>query len=274
MKRLLHLGILMGLLAVCSAARADDPSAATLSLDREPHLRVPRIAGPLTIDGDLSKPEWQQAAVIAELVQDSPNPGAASPYHTEVRLLRDADHLYVAVHAVDPDPEHIQLHTLARDGNQDSDDHMSIVLDTFRDHRYAYVFRINTGGARQDGLLSVGSTNVDFSWDGIWDVKSRRTDVGWDLEIAFDTRSFQFDPASDQWGFNILRYMRRNDNDFVWFARPLAGSVFDLKHEGVIEGMAGLQQGNGWQISPYLLARSDQLNPAAKRFETDRKSVV
>ncbi|HEV2111280.1 MAG TPA: DUF5916 domain-containing protein [Gammaproteobacteria bacterium] len=266
MKSLSLLGVLFVLLAVSAGAQAAD-GAATLDVEHEPHIRVPQIAGPLVIDGDLSKPEWQQAAVIKDLVEDTPTPLGANPYHTEVRLLRDADHLYVAVHAVDPDPEHIQTHTLARDGNQDSDDHMSIVLDTFRDHRYAYVFRINSAGAREDGLLSVGSTSVDFSWDGIWDAKSRRTPEGWDLEIAFDTHSFQFDPASDQWGFNILRYMRRNDYGLVWFARPLAGSVFDLKHEGVIEGMAGLQQGNGWQISPYVLARSDQLNPASKRFE-------
>ena len=268
MKPLSSLGILFGLLALCTAAQAEDPATASLDVNRAPHVRVHRIQGPLTIDGDLSKPEWQQAAVIPDLVQDTPTAGAATPYHTEVRLLRDADHFYVAIHATDPDPEHMLIHTLARDGSQDADDHMTIVLDTFRDHRYAYVFRINAGGARQDGLLSVGSTNVDFSWDGIWDAKSKRTPEGWDLEIAFDTRSFQFDPASDQWGFNILRYMRRKDYGLVWFARPLAGSVFDLKHEGVIEGMAGLQQGNGWQISPYVLARSDQLNPGSKRFET------
>ncbi len=268
MKPLPLLCVLLGLLALPAAARADDSAAATLDVGQPPHLRVPRIPGPLVIDGDLSKPEWQQAAVIPDLLEDTPTPGAPNPYHTEVRLLRDADHLYVAIHAIDPDPEHIQLNTLARDANQDSDDHISIVLDTFRDHRYAYVFRINSGGARQDGLISVGSTSPDFSWDGIWDVKSKRTAVGWDLEIAFDTRSFQFDPGSDQWGFNVLRYMRRNDYGLVWFARPMAGSVFDLKHEGVIEGMAGLEQGKGWQVSPYVLARSDQINPGSKRFET------
>ena len=269
MKSFWYMLMMASVLAASSpAAWADDSGAATLSIDHEPHLQVPRIPGPLKIDGDLSKPEWQQAAVIPDLLEDSPTPMGTSAYHTEVRLLRDADHLYVAVHAVDPDPEHIKLHSLARDGNQDADDHISIILDTFRDHRYAYVFRINSGGAREDGLMTAGSSNVDFSWDGIWDAKSKRTPEGWDLELAFDTRSFQFDPASDQWGFNILRYMRRNDNAFVWFARPMAASVFDLRHEGVIEGMAGLEQGDGWQISPYVLARSDQLNPDSKHFET------
>ena len=263
------LGVLAWLVlaALWGSARAADSADATLDLGQPPHLRVPRIPGPLKLDGDLSKPEWSGAAVIPDLVEDSPNPMAANPYHTEVRLLRDDDHLYVAVHAVDPDPENVQTHTLQREGSQDSDDHMSIVISTFGDHRYAYVFRVNFGGARQDGLLSIGSSNVDFSWDGIWNAKSRKTPVGWDLEIAFNTRSMQFDPNSDQWGFNILRYMRRNDYDLVWFARPLAGSVFDIQHIGEIEGMAGMQQGGNWQLSPYVLARHDQLNPGDKSVE-------
>jgi Domain of unknown function (DUF5916) len=262
-------GILLSLalVALPLGARGDDAPQASLDLNQPPHLRVPRIPGPLKLDGDLSKPEWAGAAVIPQLIEDSPNPLAANAYHTEVRLLRDDDHLYVAVHATDPDPENIQTHTLQREGNQDSDDHMSIVISTFGDHRYAYVFRVNFGGARQDGLVSIGSTNVDFSWDGIWDAKARKTDTGWDLEIAFNTRSFQFDPSSDQWGFNVLRYMRRNDYGLVWFARPLAGSVFDIQHMGVIEGMAGMQQGGSWQLSPYVLARHDQLNPGDKSFE-------
>jgi hypothetical protein len=257
---------------ICGPALAADAPEATLDLARPPHLRVPQIAAPLNVDGDLNKPEWAGAAVIPDLVEDAPNPLAATPYHTEVRLLRDANHLYVGVHAVDPDPENNHNHTLVRDGDQGSDDHITVMIDPFRDTRYAYVFRVNSGGAREDNLLSGGgggsTLNQDTSWDGIWDAKVRRTAVGWDVEIAVDIRSFQFDPASDQWGFNILRYMRRNDYNLVWFARPLASNVFDLQHQGVLEGMAGLQKGSAWEFSPYLLARSDQLNPAAKRFAT------
>ncbi|MGE5624200.1 MAG: DUF5916 domain-containing protein [Bacillota bacterium] len=261
--------ITLPVILLCAPALAADAPEATLDLDRPPHLRVPQITGPLKLDGDLGKPEWAGAAVIPDLVEDTPNPGATNPYHTEVRLLRDTDHLYIAVHALDPDPENNHTHTLLRDGDQGIDDHITILVDPFRDTRYAYVFRVNSGGAREDALVSVAPNfSQNEGWDGIWDAKARRTPVGWDLEIAFDIRSFQFDPASDQWGFNILRYMRRNDYALVWFARPLASNVFDLQHQGVIEGMAGLQKGGDWEFSPYLLARSDQLNPDSKRFET------
>src|SRR5262249_52797842 len=134
-------------------------------------------------------------------------------------------------------------------------------------HRYAYVFLVNTAGAREDGLLSEGSSSVDFSWDGVWEAKARQVADGWDLEIAFDARSFQFRPGSDDWGFNVLRYFARDCMDLVWAGRPLSGSIFDLRHEGVLEGMAGIQQGNGLQVKPYLLARSDQTDPGAKRAE-------
>src|SRR5580692_6101954 len=79
-----------------------DPAPAPDLANYQPHLTVPHIAGPLKIDGDLSKPEWQQAAVIGDLVQALPFTGQPTLFHTQVRLLRDDDHLYVAVHAMDP----------------------------------------------------------------------------------------------------------------------------------------------------------------------------
>ena len=233
----------------------------------QPHLTVPRIAGPLTIDGDLSKPEWQQAAVIPDLVQTTPFTGQPTPFHTEVRLLRDDDHLYVAVHAVDPEPAKVSVRTLQRDVNQDPDDHVTIVINTFDDHKNAYAFRINAGGARDDGLEANGSTNADFGWDGIWEVKTRRVADGWDAEIAFSTRSLQFDPKSDRWGFNISRAVPRLSMVTKWaYIDPAAGS-FSPSRYGVLEGMAGLKSGSGLEINPYVLARSDQIDASAKRAQ-------
>src|SRR5579885_1170915 len=196
----------LSLSVLSGAALADAPPTSLAGLkEYQPHLTVPHIAGPLKIDGDLSKPEWQQAAVIPDLIQTTPFTGQPTPFHTEVRLLRDDDHLYVAVHAMDPEPDKVLVRSLQRDANQDPDDHITIVINTFDDHKNAYAFRINAGGARDDGLEANGSTNADFGWDGIWEVKTRRVDSGWDVEIAFSTRSLQFDPAADHWGFNVSR---------------------------------------------------------------------
>jgi hypothetical protein len=42
---------------------------------------------------------------------------------------------------------------LRRDINQDFDDHFEILVDSNHDRRGAYVFRLNSLGARNDGLV-------------------------------------------------------------------------------------------------------------------------
>jgi hypothetical protein len=255
----------LGLSLLSTGVLADDPAPATDLKNYQPHLTVPRIAGPLKIDGDLSKPEWSQAAVIPDLIQTTPFVGQPTAFHTEVRLLRDADHLYVAVHAVDPEPGKVLIHSLQRDVNQDPDDHITIVINTFDDHKNAYAYRINAGGGRDDGLEANGSTTADFGWDGIWEVKTRKVADGWDAEIAFSTRSLQFDPASDHWGFNVSRAVPRLALVTKWAYINPADSTFSPSRYGIIDGMAGLQAGSGLEINPYVLARSDQIDPTAKR---------
>ncbi|HEY4126840.1 MAG TPA: DUF5916 domain-containing protein [Gammaproteobacteria bacterium] len=249
--------------ALADPAPAEPPNLANY----QPHLTVPRIDHALVIDGDLSKPEWQQAAVIPDLLQVLPFTGQPTPFHTQVRLLRDNDHLYVAVHAIDPEPGKVLIHSLQRDANQDPDDHITIVINTFDDHQNAYAYRINAGGARDDGLEANGSTNADFGWDGIWEVKTRRVADGWDAEIAFSTRSLQFDTAVDHWGFNVSRSVPRFALVTKWAYINAADGTFSPSRYGIIDGMAGLQSGSGLEINPYILARSDQIDPSAKRAE-------
>src|SRR6185312_1197655 len=248
------------------AAAADPAPAPAVDLKTyQPHITVPRIAGPLKIDGDLSKPEWQQAAVIPDLVQATPFTGQSTPFHTEVRLLRDDDHLYVAVHAIDPEPDKVLIHSLQRDFNQDPDDHVTIAINTFDDHKNAYAYRISAGGDRDDGLEANGSTNADFGWDGIWEVKTKRVSDGWDAEIAFSTRSLQFNPAMDHWGFNISRSVPRLAMVTKWAYIDPSASSFSPSRYGILDGMAGLKAGSGLEINPYVLGRSDQIDPEAKR---------
>jgi len=261
MKTVPSLLLVLLLSAVVLPVRAADPAR------DQPHVTVPRIAGPLKIDGDLSKPEWKQAAIIPELTQNTPQTGQPTEFQSVVYLLRDDSHLYIGVHNVDPDPSRIQVHTLQRDGSQDYDDRVGIMLNPFDDHRDAYVFRVNASGARTDGVESNGSDNPDFGWDGIWEAKARRVPGGWDVEIAFSTRSLQFPASSDHWGFNISRTVPRSSLVMKWAIINPAYSGFSPQQYGILDGMAGLTSGSGLEIDPYVLARSDQIDPAAKRAE-------
>ena len=59
---------------------------------------------PPTVDGDLSDPVWQKAAVIDQFIQIVPDSGEPATERTEVRIVYDSDSLYIAayVHYTDP----------------------------------------------------------------------------------------------------------------------------------------------------------------------------
>lgn len=234
---------------------------AVRAADTAPRVAVGRVApGAITVDGRLDEPAWQQAGVIADLTQRNPHPGEATPYHTRVLLLRDDHTLYIGVRAEDPDMAQLSTHTQVRDGDQSNDDGLTIVLDAVDSRRVAYVFQVNAAGAMEDGLLSptpaINSGNgVDYNWDGVWHVATSRDEHGWIAEITIDTRGLQFDGARDSWGFNINRYVPRGLLSLNWSGVTLDSSVLNLQREGEITGMAGLEQGRGWDFEPYGLVK-------------------
>ena len=124
--------------------------------DAAPEVQAGKVdPGAITVDGRLDEPAWQQAGVIQDLTQQSPHPGAPTPYHTKVLLLRDNHTLYIGLVCDDPDPSKLATHTLVRDGNQGSDDYVIFMLDTFGTKRFAYVFQVNASGAMADGQDTV-----------------------------------------------------------------------------------------------------------------------
>ncbi|NOZ43005.1 MAG: carbohydrate binding family 9 domain-containing protein [Alphaproteobacteria bacterium] len=224
------------------------PSQATAA----PAVITPGIAtGPIRLDGRLDEPEWQHAAVIATLTQQSPVPGGHTPYHTEVRLLMNRDNIYIGIRNFDPEPGKIAVHTLKRDGNLRGDDSVTIVFDTFLDHRSGFFFRINAAGARQDGLVS-GPGEWSLDWDGIWNARTRRTKTGWTAEIVIPAKSLRFTPGLKMWGFNVQRFVARTRTTLRWVGASLNASFFDLRRAGLIAGVDKLQQGLGLDITPFV----------------------
>ena len=63
------------------------------------------------------------------LTQQDPQPGGATPFTTEVRILVDASALYIAFVNYDPEPSRIAIHTMQRDSDQGADDSVAVVLD-------------------------------------------------------------------------------------------------------------------------------------------------
>src|ERR1051326_7430416 len=130
------------------------PPVASGQTVASPSISVAFPAAPIKLDGLLDEPAWLEATTIAELVQQSPRPGAPTPYRTQVRVLIQDNRLYFGFECTDPEPGSIAVHTMRRDGPMDGDNTVSIVLDTSGDKRTGSFFRVNEAGARVDGLIA------------------------------------------------------------------------------------------------------------------------
>jgi Domain of unknown function (DUF5916) len=239
-------------LAVTAYVFAAGTAAAIGPSDPTVHARI--ASGPIRVDGVPDEPAWAGAAVIGDLVQQDPHPREPTPFHTEVRVLVDADNVYFAFRCADPEPDKIAVHTLQRDGNLDSDDHVTVVLDTFLDGRTGYFFSINAAGAKLDGLI-LAADNSSADWDGIWEGKARRTDNGWTAEIALPAKTLHFASGAAAWGLNVERVVPRQRLHLRWTGTSLDATLVDMRRCGRLAGVEGLRQGWGLSFIPFGLLR-------------------
>src|SRR6266436_5643347 len=236
-----------------SARASEEPSieAAVLS------------SGSITLDGRLEEPIWRSAPVL-KLTQQSPKPGEPTPFETEVRVVVTRDRVYFGFLCKDPDPRRIAVHTMRRDGVMTGDDTVSIVLDTYGDHRTGYFFQINNAGARADGLIS-DPQSASLDWDGIWDARTSRTPDGWSAEIVIPSRTLSFTPGLNEWGLNLERFIPRERQWLRWSSPTLDSLLYDLSRAGRLTGLGELQQGKGIEITPYAIGKTKRFYGVSPR---------
>jgi hypothetical protein len=125
------------------------------------------------LDGRLDEAVWEAATPATEFVQIEPVLGAAPSEATEVRVLYDADNLYIGARLYDHDPAHIVRNVMVRQPRLFGEDRLHVILDTFHDRRNGYYFEVNPNGLRADALIENNSTLIE-SWDGLWDAARGR----------------------------------------------------------------------------------------------------
>jgi len=80
-------------------------------------LRVAAATAPISLDGRLSGPAWAQADSITDFRQREPSAGAPASERTVVKVLRDAEALYIAVRCYDSDARGVRASQLRRDAD-------------------------------------------------------------------------------------------------------------------------------------------------------------
>ena len=210
----------------------------------------------ITLDGRLDEAVWSRAVPAANFLQRDPDNGEPATEPTEVRIVYDADKLYMGVTLFDSDPDGLIYYQMGRDGFLPSDDKLQWAFDTFNDGQSAYWWEMNPAGSMADSLRGANNTN-NRQWDGIWDARTTRSEIGWIIEFEVPFRTMNFNPDTDEWGANFQRTVARKNEVSIWMGWLRNQGLNRMSNAGRLIGIRDVTQGRGLDIKPYFLADSE-----------------
>lgn len=229
----------------------------------------------INIDGILDESVWLRNTPITNFRQQRPQEGAEPSERSEIYVVFDDDHLYIAARLFDSDPSGMKAFQKRRDQGLGADDRFMWILDTFNDGRNAYFFEMNPAGLMGDGLLTVGQGfNINKSWDGIWDARVSVTELGWNVEIRIPFRTLDFNPDNSVWGINFQRTVRRKNEEIVWSGWRQNQGIFRPQNAGKLIGLTGMSQGVGLEVKPYISGNRSRLWPVNVESQDSYNSDV
>ncbi len=252
----------LGLLAVLLVCVSPVFAAKKSGRSRSAYLYsvdVRQVQLPPTIDGALSKGEWQRAAMVNRFTQKEPVEGADVSEPTFVLITYDESNIYFGIRCFDKEPDKIVGNEMRRDYDLSENDYFEIIIDTFHDQRNAYYFATNSLGARLDCEIKTEGEHINWDWDGIWRSAAQKDRYGWTAEVAIPFQTLRFENADQlTWGINFGRYIPRKREESFW--SPISRDDdynnfgrFRVSKFGTLNGLKNLSQDQRFQIAPFVV---------------------
>lgn len=111
---------------------------------------------------------------------------------------------------------------------------------------------------------------VNVSWDGVWDVRTRVTDVGWYAEFRIPFRTLKSSATDEaRWGVNFQRRLRRRNEESYWAPIPRMFALERVSLAGVLEGLRGMRAGRNLRVKPYAAVSSSTVGRASPSGDFD-----
>jgi hypothetical protein len=241
-------------------------------------LRATRIPEPIVLDGKLDEPVYSRVPAVGDFVQQEPNEGEPATEKTEAWVFFDDDNIYVSARCWDSHPERMVINEMRRDNfNIFQNENVTLVFDTFYDHRNGFFFQTNPLGALRDQAVGDEGQTNNQDWNTVWEVKASVFEQGWMVEIAIPFKSLRYREGRDQiWGFNLRRSIRwKNEETFL---SPVAAShrfrgIYKFSEAATLVGIEAPLSSRSLELKPYGLGSvvTDQTldPPVANDFDGD-----
>jgi Domain of unknown function (DUF5916) len=250
------------LAALLQEAAAADSSVVRRPLDPPAVVTAVRvtIAARPVIDGRIDEVSWATATPITGLFQRDPQEGAPATERVEVRILYDADALYVGARLFDSAPEQVIARLGRRDVNTHSDE-FRVLFDSYHDRRTAFEFIVNAAGVKRDVLLGDDGGYSDDLWDAVWEATTALDSLGWTAEMRIPLSQLRFSDAREQvWGVRVERWIqRKNELDMFPLVRKTESGVASRFAD--LQGLEDLSAPKRVEVLPYVVARGHYDTP-------------
>jgi hypothetical protein len=236
---------------------------------------IPRIDTTAVIDGALTDPVWQRAAILNGFSQYQPVDGRPAEEPTEVRVWYSSDAIWFGIRATELHGDVVRATNANRDDIA-AEDQIQILLDTDNSRQLAFLFGVNPLGVQQDGTRSAqfaggaggasatggGFRNinplegsVDLNPDYVFESKGRLVNGGYEVEIRIPFKSLRYQDASVQsWGIHILRRIQHTGFQDTWAPAVRANANF-LAQSGTLAGLHDMRRGLVLEATPTMTAR-------------------
>jgi hypothetical protein len=225
------------------------------------------------IDGRLDDAAWTQGEWAGNYLQNLPTEGAPPSQPTELKILWDERHVYVAIRAYD-DPAKVHRYPGRRDDFDNyAGDIVGVCFDSYNDKRTGFEFDLTAGGSKIDLILGNGDSEWDTTWDAVWDGEVAHDDKGWTAEFRIPLSQLRYGPQDEQvWGMHAWRWIARNKEEDQWqlIPRQHTGRMHQL---GELRGIHGLPRSRHIELLPHVLGRASS-GPAVSSDGTDGTGAV
>lgn len=228
------------------------------------------------IDGRLDDEAWKTGQLFTDFIQRELREGEPVSERTEVRIVTDGQALYVAAWLFDREAHLIVPGEKVRDGTLSNSDYFGFILDTYLDRQNGFVFATTPVGIEYDGqvvkegegggVFQAGQTRAqsgsmggfNLNWDATWEVATSIDSAGWYAEFRIPFSTLRYGAGATQtWGFNLVRSIRRRNEEAFWSFIPRQFNLYRLSRAGTLEGLQ-VPARRVATVTPYVLSQSSR----------------
>ena len=216
-------------------------------------LQAVQADSPPLLDGILDETVWEGVPRTEQFKQKEPTEGNDASEVTYVQVIYTEESLFFGITCLDSSPAGIVATELRRDGSLNKDDSFWILIDSFHDHRNAFLFATNPHGTQYDALVIDEGKETNRNWDEAWRVAAEQNEEGWSIEVEIPFNILRMGDSDAEIGVEFQRVIRRKNEFVYWNSWERDFRFEEVSRAGHLAGLPSHEMVKPWRLKGYVV---------------------